>query len=94
VGLAFLNLVPFLGVWLAHGWARLPYALTLFCMFSIYVGMSMKSAVPLYYFFLHPVGAALFIYLTLRSMALTLSRGGVVWRGTFYSLEELRRGMV
>ena len=94
VGLAFLNLVPFLGVWLAHGWARLPYALALFCMFSIYVGMSMKSAVPPYYFFLHPVGAVLFIYLTLRSMTLTLSRGGVVWRGTFYPLEELRRGMV
>jgi glycosyltransferase involved in cell wall biosynthesis len=94
VGLAFLNLVPFIGVWLAHGWARVPYALTLFCMFSIYVGMSMKSAVPPYYFFLHPVGATLFIYLTLRSMTLTLSRGGVVWRGTFYPLEELRRGMV
>jgi glycosyltransferase involved in cell wall biosynthesis len=94
VGLAFLNLVPFIGVWLAHGWARVPYALTLFCMFSIYVGMSMKSAVPPYYFFLHPVGATLFIYLTLRSMILTLSRDGVVWRGTFYPLEELRRGMV
>ncbi len=25
-GLAFLNLMPFLGVWLAHGWERLPYA--------------------------------------------------------------------
>jgi len=93
-GLAYLNLGPFLGIWLAHGWARLPFAVALFCMFSIYVGMSLKSAVPPYYFFLHPVSTALFIYVTLRSMTLTLSRGGVVWRGTFYPLEELRKGMV
>ncbi len=93
-GLAFLNLVPFLGIWLAHGWARLPYAVALISMFSIYVGMSLKSSVPPYYFLLHPVSTSLFIYLTLRSMTLTLSRGGVVWRGTFYPLDELRRGMV
>ncbi len=44
-GLAFLNLGPFLGIWLAHGWARLPYAVALFSMFAIYVGMSRRSAV-------------------------------------------------
>ena len=93
-GLAFLNLMPFLGVWLAHGWARLPYAVALFCMFMIYGGMSLKSAVPPYYFFLHPVSTTLFVYITLRSMVLTLSRSGVVWRGTFYPLEDLRKGMV
>jgi glycosyltransferase involved in cell wall biosynthesis len=93
-GLAFLNLLPFLGIWLAHGWARLPYAIALFCMFAIYCGMSMKSAIPPYYFLLHPVSTLLFLYITLRSTYLTLGRGGVVWRGTFYPLEELRRGMV
>jgi glycosyltransferase involved in cell wall biosynthesis len=93
-GLAFLNLMPFVGVGLAHGWARLPYAVALFCMFSIYVGMSWKSAVPAYYFVLHPVSTVLFVYTMLRSMMLTLGRGGVVWRGTFYPLEELRRGLV
>jgi glycosyltransferase involved in cell wall biosynthesis len=41
-----------------------------------------------------PVGAALFSYSILRSMVVTLRRGGVTWRGTHYKLEELRRGMV
>jgi glycosyltransferase involved in cell wall biosynthesis len=94
IALAFLNLMPFAGVLLAHGWARLGYALALVSMFSIYVGMSTKSDIPPYYFILHPISSALFVYTLLRSTFLTLWKGGVVWRGTFYPLGELRRGMV
>ena len=93
-GIAFLNLGPFLGIFLSHGWARLPYGIALFSMFSIYVGMSRKSPVPPYYFFLHPISTVLFVYTLLRSMFLTLSQDGVVWRGTKYPLDELRKGMV
>jgi len=56
--------------------------------------MSRKSDIPPYYFVLHPISTALFVYTMLRSTFLTLGRGGVVWRGTFYPLEELRKGMV
>jgi glycosyltransferase involved in cell wall biosynthesis len=91
---AFLNLLPFAGVWLAHGWQRLLYAVALLSMFGIYVGMSRRSPIPPYYFLLHPISTALFLYILLRSMSLTLWRGGVVWRGTRYPLEELRKGMV
>jgi glycosyltransferase involved in cell wall biosynthesis len=94
LGLAFLNLGQFLGIWLAHGWAHLPYAVALFSMFAIYVGMSRKSPVPPYYFFLHPISTILFVYILLRSMFLTLRQHGVVWRGTKYPLDELRKGMV
>jgi glycosyltransferase involved in cell wall biosynthesis len=93
-GLAFLNLVPFLGVWLAHGWARLPYVVALGSMFSIYLGIWLRSGVPAYYFLLHPVSTALFIYTLLRSMFHALWNDGIIWRGTRYPLEELRKGMV
>jgi hypothetical protein len=43
------------------------------------------------YLFVFPVAACLIVYSMLRSMAVTLARGGVVWRGTFYPLAELRR---
>jgi len=92
--LGFLNLMPFLGLILAHGWARVPYAVALFSIFGIYVGMSWMSDIAPYYFVLHPASSVLFVYIVLRSMVLTLARGGVVWRGTFYPLEELKRGLV
>lgn len=93
-GLAFLNLLPFAGIWFAHGWPRLPYAVALLSMFGIYVGMSRRSPIPPYYIFLHPISTSLFLYILLRSMFVTLRHSGVVWRGTKYPLEELRRGMV
>jgi hypothetical protein len=91
---AFFNLLPFAGVWLAHGWQRLLYAVALLSMFGIYVGMSRRSPIPPYYLLLHPISTALFLYILLRSMSVTLWRGGVVWRGTRCPLEELRKGMV
>jgi glycosyltransferase involved in cell wall biosynthesis len=94
IALLFLNLVPFIGVFLAHGWPRFLYALALTSMFLIYVGMSMHSSIEPYYFVLHPISTILFTYTMFRSMFLTLGRGGVTWRGTFYPLDELRRGMV
>jgi glycosyltransferase involved in cell wall biosynthesis len=94
VGLGFLNLGPFLGVWMAHGWARVPYAIALASLFLIYYGMSARSAVPAYYFVLHPVSSSLFMYTLLRSMIHTFSNDGIVWRGTKYPLDELRKGLV
>ena len=49
---------------------------------------------PALYGFTHPIGAAVFIYMILRAMIGTLWRGGIIWRGTFYPLDELRKGMV
>jgi glycosyltransferase involved in cell wall biosynthesis len=92
--LAILNWGPFAGTLFVHGWGRLPYGIALFSMFLIYVGMSTRTAIPPYYFVLHPISTLLFCYAVMRSTFLTLRRGGVVWRGTFYALEELKRGLV
>jgi glycosyltransferase involved in cell wall biosynthesis len=94
IGLAFLNLGPFIGVWMAHGWERLPYAVALASIFAIYWGMSGLSDVRPYYFLLHPISTCVVTYTIARSMVLTIWQGGIVWRGTKYPLEELRKGMV
>jgi glycosyltransferase involved in cell wall biosynthesis len=38
-----------------------------------------------------PITALIFVFTLARSMILTLKQGGVFWRGTFYSLAELRK---
>jgi glycosyltransferase involved in cell wall biosynthesis len=94
IAAAVLNVVPFAGVFWAHGWARMPYAIALACMFFLYVGMSRYSDVQPWCFLAHPIATLLIIYTVLRSTFVTLWNGGVEWRGTFYPLRELRKGLV
>lgn len=42
----------------------------------------------------HPIGALIFAWMIARSTIVTLWRGGIVWRDTFYPLADLRRGSV
>jgi hypothetical protein len=50
--------------------------------------------VPVLYCFTLPLGATVMAYMILRSAVVTLRQGGIVWRDTFYPLEELRRGLI
>ena len=49
---------------------------------------------PWYAALLYPLVSVLFCWIVLRAMALNLRRRGIVWRGTFYPLSELRRNRV
>lgn len=90
-GLLITNVLPFAGLFVATGWSRVGYAVALLCIFAIYAGMAPKSGIRARYFLTHPVSASLFAYAILLSAATTLRHGGIVWRGTLYPLEELRR---
>jgi glycosyltransferase involved in cell wall biosynthesis len=92
--LLFFNITPFVLIWFAHGWAKAGFAVALLAIFSLYLGMSFYSPIFPYYFVFHPISTGLLIYTMLVSMSHTLSNRGVVWRGTRYSLEELKRGLV
>jgi glycosyltransferase involved in cell wall biosynthesis len=91
LGMLLINVGPFAGLYLARGWAMAGFVLALVSIFAIYIGMSRMSDISPLYFLLHPIGALLFGYAVARSMVLTLVRGGVVWRGTWYSLKELKQ---
>lgn len=89
-----LHLGPFLGLWWAAGWGRLGYAVALLVIFCFYLGMWRKHGIAPAYFLLHPVSTILFIYILLRSSAHALRHGGIVWRGTKYPLDELKKAVV
>jgi hypothetical protein len=91
-GCAWLTLfcvLPFAAVW---WWAfAAPAGLAIAAMFLMYRLVGARWGLSAWNALLAPFAASLLIYALLRSTAVTLAQGGVVWRGTFYSLAELRR---
>lgn len=86
-----LNVLPFLGVWLAPGWSKAGFAAAIVAIVLLYVGIYGISGISPAYALLHPVNSMIIAYALLRSVASTMWHGGVVWRGTKYSLQELQR---
>ncbi len=93
-GMWMMNVVPFVGVIWGHGWVRALSGIAVLIALAFHVGVDIAMHVSPLYAFTHPLGAVLFSYMLLRSTVVTLWQGGVTWRGTFYPLEELRRGVV
>jgi hypothetical protein len=94
LGIFGISILPFLALPFVHGVAQILAAISVgFAV--LFQGILVRGIrlSPLYGL-THPLGAAIFGYILLRSMVVTLWRGGVLWRNTFYPLDELRRGMV
>ena len=53
-----------------------------------------RQGSPLWHALGFPLATALFAYILVRTTLLNLWQGGITWRGTFYSLEELRRNRI
>jgi glycosyltransferase involved in cell wall biosynthesis len=49
------------------------------------------SSYSLWKLAVYPITTTIFLYSTIRAVALTYIKGGIEWRGTFYSLKELRK---
>jgi glycosyltransferase involved in cell wall biosynthesis len=94
IAMLLLNVAPFVAVFGAYGWIRICAAIAVAIAIGFHVGVNIVMRVSPLYALTHPLGALLFCYMLLRSTAVTLWRGGVTWRGTFYPLEELKRGVV
>ncbi|MGC1415613.1 MAG: glycosyltransferase family 2 protein [Candidatus Acidiferrum sp.] len=94
VGMLVLNVVPFVAIFAAHGWIRILAGIAVIVALSMHASVDIVNKVSPLYALTHPIGAGLFCYMIARSVAVTLWQGGVTWRGTFYPLKELKRGVV
>lgn len=89
-----VNTLPIFGVIFGHGWLRFFALLAVLIPLGFHAGVDIVMRVSPLYALTYPVGATFFSYMVARSVVVTLWQGGVTWRGTFYPLDQLKRGVV
>ncbi|RJR12409.1 glycosyltransferase [Candidatus Parcubacteria bacterium] len=91
-GLFVSQIWPYLALFMTEGSTRVLYAISILLLFLSYNQTADKMTEGANkYFIALPITAVLFIYSIIRATILTAIRGGIVWRGTFYSLKELKK---
>lgn len=94
LGLLLMFDLPVAVLAVGHGWARIFAAIAVLLPLIITAAVALEFRAPVGYAITFPIGALIFAWMLARSMIVTLWQGGIVWRGTFYPLDELRRGVV
>jgi glycosyltransferase involved in cell wall biosynthesis len=87
----YMHVYPFGGVFFGPLWARTLCGFTIIILVAIYNYLKSYIDVSLKHVLIHPISSLLYFWAVLNSMVKILSRGGIEWRGTFYSLEELKK---
>jgi GT2 family glycosyltransferase len=94
LGLFLLSVLPWIVLPFVHGWVRLFAGVAVVCSVLAEGGVALELDISPLYALTHPIGAVIFAFMLARSTIVTLRQGGIEWRGTFYPLEELKRGIV
>jgi glycosyltransferase involved in cell wall biosynthesis len=89
-----LCVLPWMALPFLRGWALLFDAIAVVVIIATHAGVSIEVGVSPLYALTEPLGALIFAWMITRSTIVTLWNGGITWRGTFYPLEELKRGVV
>jgi cellulose synthase/poly-beta-1,6-N-acetylglucosamine synthase-like glycosyltransferase len=84
------HLGPWVGLVLAPGVAKVGFAVAVFSIALLYAGMAIQFGLSFWYLFTQPGAALMYVYTLLYSAISSLIHGGVMWRGTTYSIDEIR----
>jgi cellulose synthase/poly-beta-1,6-N-acetylglucosamine synthase-like glycosyltransferase len=90
--IVYIEFVPYVLLAAATGPARLMALATIALVVGSQVALARWVKRPLLSAALPFFGSAIFFWTSVRGIFLAHKRGGIFWRGTFYSLDELRRG--
>ncbi|AHF06371.1 glycosyltransferase [Desulfitobacterium metallireducens] len=88
-----INVYPFIGLFLGPIWARILCGISILNWIIVYNDLAKKNNVSPSFVIFHPLCALFEIGAVLNSMFKTLSKGGVEWRGQFYSIKELKKNI-
>ncbi len=93
-GTLLLFVLPVAALPFMRGWALVFAAIAAALALIVATGAAKGIGAPAAYGLTYPLGALIICWMLLRSTAVTLWQGGVTWRGTFYPIEDLKRGVV
>lgn len=85
---------PYLAIFVTHGATRVIYAMVVGLITLLFVDSARFHGAKPWHAIGFPLTAALFAFILLRTMILNIVQGGIYWRGTFYSLKELKGNRV
>lgn len=89
-----LGLAPLAAFGFGSGALRVLGGLAIGVQLLVQLFTAREAGLPRLSVLLYPVAYLLFAWILIRALALNLSQGGIVWRGTFYPLAELRKNRV
>ena len=85
---------PWFGIWVGPILARATCSVAALVLATMYGIQAQRLKVPRKSAFLFPFMALMFLFVIWRATILTLIKGGIEWRGTFYSLRALKQNKV
>ena len=93
-GIFVISVLPILGIIFARGPGQIAAGVAAAVAMLFEAHLMTQAKASRWFGVTHALGAMIVCYIIVRSMVVTLGRGGVVWRGTFYALSELKKGQV
>jgi hypothetical protein len=94
LGLLWMFVFPLVALPFLNGWAFVCALIAVGLPVLTEGGVALEFEISPLYALTCPIGALIFVWMITRSTIVTLWNGGITWRGTFYPLEELKRGVV
>lgn len=88
------SLYPFIGVWLGDWRPRLINLISIMIILLTYTYNAKFFGNKFWYAFFHPITALIYNYSILRATLKTIFNNGIEWRGTKYSLDELKKNQL
>jgi len=89
-----VNIWPFVAAFITEGPTRWMNLATAVILMSMYFAVAWTSGQRWWLMFGYPLAAAIFSWIIVAATWLTVRRGGIEWRGTFYPLKDLKANKI